>query len=115
MPHRRRNLHGFTGIALTWDSSSAATATIRMAPRPVTSSSYRNRNSGSLTSCTAFQRWCTNELEPTAGIEALQVFENMVARDGIEPPTPAFSGLAPTVANLLILLCVPQETPTKSV
>jgi hypothetical protein len=29
-------------------------------------------------------------------------FENMVARDGVEPPTPAFSGLATTIANLLI-------------
>jgi len=32
-------------------------------------------------------------MEPKAGIEDLQVFENMVARDGIEPPTPAFSEL----------------------
>jgi hypothetical protein len=29
------------------------------------------------------------------------VIENMVARDGVEPPTPAFSGLYPTDANLL--------------
>jgi hypothetical protein len=26
----------------------------------------------------------------------LQVIENMVARDGVEPPTPAFSGLRST-------------------
>jgi hypothetical protein len=26
----------------------------------------------------------------------LQVLENMVARDGVEPPTPAFSGLRST-------------------
>jgi len=29
----------------------------------------------------------------------------MVARDGVEPPTPAFSGLDTAVANLLIPLC----------
>ena len=26
----------------------------------------------------------------------MQVIENMVARDGVEPPTPAFSGLRST-------------------
>ena len=30
------------------------------------------------------------------------MFENVVARDGIEPPTPAFSGLASLIVNLLI-------------
>jgi hypothetical protein len=34
-----------------------------------------------------------NEMEnETAPPEGLQVVENVVARDGIEPPTPAFSG-----------------------
>jgi len=32
------------------------------------------------------------------------VLENVVARDGIEPPTPAFSGLGPAILILLILL-----------
>jgi hypothetical protein len=32
-------------------------------------------------------------LEQLLGYERGQVIENMVARDGIEPPTPAFSGL----------------------
>ena len=32
------------------------------------------------------------ELEPELAERNLYVFENMVARDGIEPPTPAFSG-----------------------
>jgi hypothetical protein len=32
-------------------------------------------------------------MERNSLFEALQVFENMVARDGVEPPTPAFSGL----------------------
>ena len=30
----------------------------------------------------------------------------MVARDGIEPPTPAFSGLATATSNPLILLAI---------
>ena len=29
--------------------------------------------------------------------------KNMVARDGVEPPTPAFSGLAPIIINLNIM------------
>jgi len=29
----------------------------------------------------------------------VQVIEDMVARDGVEPPTPAFSGLASPKAN----------------
>jgi hypothetical protein len=33
------------------------------------------------------------QLEPKPGKQCLEGFENMVARDGIEPPTPAFSGL----------------------
>ena len=37
--------------------------------------------------------WNWNQLEPELGMECLQVIENKVARDGIEPPTPAFSGL----------------------
>src|SRR5215475_9986438 len=32
----------------------------------------------------------------------------MVARDGIEPPTPAFSGLRSTIAIVLILLSQPS-------
>ena len=32
-----------------------------------------------------------------------QVIENMVARDGVEPPTPAFSGLYSTNSNPLNL------------
>jgi hypothetical protein len=35
-------------------------------------------------------KWSREEME------ALQVIEMMVARDGIEPPTPAFSGLRST-------------------
>ena len=31
-------------------------------------------------------------MEPSQGIGSLEVIENMVAGDGIEPPTPAFSG-----------------------
>ena len=34
-----------------------------------------------------------NQMEPNHGIGTAQVIENMVARDGVEPPTPAFSGL----------------------
>jgi hypothetical protein len=32
-------------------------------------------------------------MQPKPKEESPQVIENMVARDGIEPPTPAFSGL----------------------
>jgi hypothetical protein len=34
--------------------------------------------------------------EPGRELEAAQVIENVVARDGLEPPTPAFSGLRST-------------------
>jgi hypothetical protein len=34
------------------------------------------------------------------------VIENMVARDGVEPPTPAFSGLYSTIRISLILFIV---------
>jgi hypothetical protein len=43
--------------------------------------------------------WNWNQLEPKLGTECLQVFENTVARDGIEPPTPAFSGLLTDTAK----------------
>jgi hypothetical protein len=33
------------------------------------------------------------QLLSAAGVWLLQVVENMVARDGVEPPTAAFSGL----------------------
>jgi len=39
-----------------------------------------------------------------ARLGCLQIVESMVARDGIEPPTPAFSGLGPAILILLILL-----------
>jgi hypothetical protein len=34
-----------------------------------------------------------NVLERNCGFRGFQVIEKMVARDGVEPPTPAFSGL----------------------
>jgi len=39
-------------------------------------------------------------------MDDLQVIENMVARDGIEPPTPAFSGLDSARVILLCLHCL---------
>ena len=40
------------------------------------------------------------------------MIENMVARDGVEPPTPAFSGLDTAVAILLNLLALaPSFSP----
>jgi hypothetical protein len=35
-------------------------------------------------------------LQPKSEMRDVQVIENMVARDGVEPPTPAFSGLRST-------------------
>jgi hypothetical protein len=32
-------------------------------------------------------------LQPKSEMRDVRVIENMVARDGVEPPTPAFSGL----------------------
>ena len=37
-----------------------------------------------------------HQLTPTRETAAVQIIENMVARDGVEPPTPAFSGLRST-------------------
>ena len=37
----------------------------------------------------------------------LQVIENMVARDGVEPPTPAFSGLYSAILKCLKILNLP--------
>jgi len=34
-----------------------------------------------------------NRMEQEQGWGRMQVIENVVARDGVEPPTPAFSGL----------------------
>jgi hypothetical protein len=38
----------------------------------------------------------------------------MVARDGIEPPTPAFSGLGPAILICLILLILAIISPSKT-
>ena len=35
-------------------------------------------------------------MQPRSETRDVQVIENMVARDGVEPPTPAFSGLRST-------------------
>ena len=43
-----------------------------------------------------------NQLEPKRRKGHCQVLENMVARDGIEPPPPAFSGLRSTISNVVI-------------
>ena len=51
---------------------------------------------------------------PKRGVGTLQVIENMVARDGVEPPTPAFSGLASPTVNLLILLYIPRKIHSKN-
>jgi ribosomal protein L19 len=40
--------------------------------------------------------------EPASGVKVAQILEKMVARDGVEPPTPAFSELISSVAMLLI-------------
>ena len=44
-----------------------------------------------------------HQLTPNGELVALQVIENMVARDGVEPPTPAFSGLATTIVSASFL------------
>jgi len=44
--------------------------------------------------CTTFQMRTESGLEGHGG-ESLKFFRMMVARDGVEPPTPAFSGLQP--------------------
>jgi len=41
--------------------------------------------------------------------EIEEVLENVVARDGIEPPTPAFSGLYSPIVNELICLDLVAE------
>ena len=41
-----------------------------------------------------FDYW--NKMEQNLERQGLEVIENKVARDGIEPPTPAFSGLRST-------------------
>jgi hypothetical protein len=41
-------------------------------------------------------------LQPRSEIRDVQVIETMVARDGVEPPTPAFSGL--DAADLISLI-----------
>jgi hypothetical protein len=38
-----------------------------------------------------------HRMEQTEGEEGSQVIERMVARDGLEPPTPAFSGPRSTI------------------
>jgi integrase len=43
---------------------------------------------GSVTNC--------SQLQPRSEMRDVQVIESMVARDGVEPPTPAFSGLRST-------------------
>jgi len=39
----------------------------------------------------------------------IKSFENMVARDGVEPPTPAFSGLYSAIHKRLKILNLPPE------
>jgi hypothetical protein len=55
-------------------------------------------------------------LERKAGEEALQVIDSMVARDGVEPPTPAFSGLYSTIviSQLIRLRLQPEIPPTEA-
>ena len=43
-----------------------------------------------------------------------EVIENMVARDGVEPPTPAFSGLASPIAINLDYKYLPSESPSET-
>jgi hypothetical protein len=40
-------------------------------------------------------------MQPRSESRGVQVIENMVARDGVEPPTPAFSGLRTTSVSHL--------------
>jgi hypothetical protein len=42
-----------------------------------------------------------NVLERKAMEQAMQVIDSMVARDGVEPPTPAFSGLRLSVISTI--------------
>ena len=47
-------------------------------------------------------------------MECLEVIENMVARDGVEPPTPAFSGATETVLALTYKDVEGCETPVST-
>jgi hypothetical protein len=44
--------------------------------------------------------WC--QLLSATGLWRLQGVDSMVARDGVEPPTPAFSGLRSATTNSFI-------------
>jgi hypothetical protein len=53
------------------------------------------------------------ELQLRSEIRDVPLVEDMVARDGVEPPTPAFSGLASPIAINLDYKYLPRILPPK--
>jgi len=47
----------------------------------------------------------------TANLEVCKLLKNLVARDGIEPPTPAFSGLLSAITTRVAHLGRWERTP----
>ena len=102
----RRRYEGHKDRCVTRGSSRPWISTFR---------TFQNRGDEQLRNC-LFQQQCAvrnwDVLGGKSVLKGSQVTENMVARDGIEPPTPAFSGPDSTAANPLNSFDLPAISPS---